>query len=250
MTVPSNIGIRAVRKNRIPRDTMENVHKLFDDILEDLYGFRGRSQALFCSGDANWGSSYGSSYIILPKGKFKFLWSRKYNDSYRKVGYSGLGRTILDKYGDELLEIWEKRYGDDVGDGHWSWGELTSIEKKPKAIEQMFKLRYRDTVDRWEEKRIKKEMEKEMIWHPTIPFEQYRSNFSILIHNEDLTKEEEQLVSKALEKNVIDELDYTDKDLVAAINSRNEIMLNCDEYYYFNENLFGSLLRMGLFGEI
>ena len=58
MTVPSNIGIRAVRKNRIPRDTMENVHKLFDDILEDLYGFRGRSQALFCSGDANWGSSY------------------------------------------------------------------------------------------------------------------------------------------------------------------------------------------------
>ncbi|KFZ27290.1 MAG: hypothetical protein KQ78_00460 [Candidatus Izimaplasma bacterium HR2] len=122
MNVKGDIGSLAVRMDREPRDTPKVVHDLFDDILEDVFGYRARSKTIFCSGVESWGGSYGSSYVIFPKGSFKFLWSERVKDSYDEVCMTAIKRTLSNQYEKETKELIGKSVPDkDVDDEFDMW---------------------------------------------------------------------------------------------------------------------------------
>ena len=67
---------KKVRKNRKPRVIGKTLHKLLDELYLKHWGFKARSQGLFCgayNAAANWGE--GSPYIIFPVGKFKYVYT-------------------------------------------------------------------------------------------------------------------------------------------------------------------------------
>lgn len=105
MDVNSNIGSLKVRMDREPRDTPKVIHKIFDDILEDMFGYRARSKTIFCSGAWNWEEGYGSSYIIFPKGPFKYLWSKNIRDSYGFVSINSIGITLQHVFKEEMIAL-------------------------------------------------------------------------------------------------------------------------------------------------
>jgi hypothetical protein len=95
--------VGAVRKNRRPVDTSQYQHELFDRLFYKKFGIKGRSQALFCTGNAGVARNYasgGSAYMIFPVGKYKFLWSHEVTDLYKNP------------YVDQIMEKYERLIGD------------------------------------------------------------------------------------------------------------------------------------------
>ena len=137
MNIKSNIGSLNVRMDREPRDTLKVVHDIFDDILEDVFGYRARSKTIFCSGDISWSGSYGSSYIIFPKGPFKFLWSENIRDSFDIVGSYGIKKIIEMEFEKEAKEIYK-------GDDFLGWVyQLTNKIKRDKLKRDERELVYK-----------------------------------------------------------------------------------------------------------
>lgn len=78
---------KTVRKERKPMDTIPALHKIIDDWFEDNMGIRARSEAMFCFGEAarNTAYEYGNLCVVLPIGKFTYVWSPKVPDLYNDV---------------------------------------------------------------------------------------------------------------------------------------------------------------------
>lgn len=120
-----------VRSDRRPKDTDEFVHEIFDELFNKNFGFRARSNAIFCTGRESTAKSYGSNvYIIFPKGQYKFVYNPKIIDLYMEGeglwgsdgGYdSYIDEMILDlrdEWYQDLESEWEDRYGEG-GEGWW-----------------------------------------------------------------------------------------------------------------------------------
>lgn len=71
-----------LRKDRRPVDTSAKMHDYFDDIFNRHFGFKGRSNALFCTGSAYTAEDWGQPYMVFPIGKFKFIYSHTINDLF------------------------------------------------------------------------------------------------------------------------------------------------------------------------
>lgn len=82
------------RRDRRPLNIDEFTHTTVDDYMDEKFGFRGRSQGLFVTSSPNTASSYGDTYIILPRGEFRFIWSPKISDLFM-TRYNAM--TDLDK---------------------------------------------------------------------------------------------------------------------------------------------------------
>jgi len=67
------------RKNRKPLDTPKEIHKKLDELFKKEFGWKARSEGVFCSGDAP-SSVYGDLYYIFPIDKFKYVWSPDIRD--------------------------------------------------------------------------------------------------------------------------------------------------------------------------
>ncbi len=105
----SDFSIIKVRKNRKPMDINEYVHEMLDDILEKKFGWKVRSESIFCfSYDPLATTGYGSSNIVIPIGKFDYLWSKKSKDLYYKINKNKVYKFI-DKnssWNESLKEIY------------------------------------------------------------------------------------------------------------------------------------------------
>lgn len=96
-------------KNRHPRDTDPHVSEVADEWFKDKFGIAYRSNALFVTGKYRSAEEYGSVYIVLPIGEFRFCWSPEVEDfTYGLVpgeeitqGYDDTYRVMsrLDKVG-------------------------------------------------------------------------------------------------------------------------------------------------------
>ena len=75
------------REDRKPTDTPKAIQKIFDDICQNLYGWKPRASGLFVSGDKFQANAYGNIYTIWPIGNFKFIWSAKIRDFYTTLKY-------------------------------------------------------------------------------------------------------------------------------------------------------------------
>lgn len=73
------------RKDRKPKDMYPNTHKKLDDLFNEKFGWRARSNGVFCTGDRGTAAAYGSSHIVFPIGQFRFVWSPKIGDLYTEI---------------------------------------------------------------------------------------------------------------------------------------------------------------------
>ena len=76
----SNWFVGDVRKGRRPVDSSNQLHDKMDDMFLKKFGFRARSNVLFCTGSHNTTSYYGNTYSIWPIGDYKFVWSPSVRD--------------------------------------------------------------------------------------------------------------------------------------------------------------------------
>ena len=72
--------IRQVRRDRKPLDTVPLIAGMVDDWFLENYAHRYRTQALFVTNDIGTANRFGEPVIILPIGKFNYVWSKKTND--------------------------------------------------------------------------------------------------------------------------------------------------------------------------
>ena len=68
--------VEQIRKDRRPKDTPEYVQIALDNWFFQNYGFKPRSQGLFCSGSGVEARVYGKLHYVFPVGKFEHLWMR------------------------------------------------------------------------------------------------------------------------------------------------------------------------------
>jgi len=165
-----------IRSDRKPTDLFSEIHKSFDDVFNERFGWRARSNGLFCTGYMGDAKEYGTVYTIFPKGPFKIIWSDNIGDLYIKLqdtmGNVKRFNGIKDKFKQEL------EYESDLN--HLNW--------QPKDIEKMVQQKYDEFID-----------------------------------------------------NTVDR--YRGNNIMKAITSNVEIMLNCKSYYAIKWDLYHTELR-------
>lgn len=107
-----NFGSAVPRTNRRPMNTDEDTHKRFDMLAQKLYGWKPRSEGLFCTTQSDTAISYGRSYMIFPVGHYKYLYSDEIYDFFingrPKIFPDGLHST----YATDQLSNMKKYYKD------------------------------------------------------------------------------------------------------------------------------------------
>jgi hypothetical protein len=169
-----------VRSDRKPTDLFPEIHKDFDDAFNERFGWRARSNGLFCTGYMHDAEEYGAVYVIFPKGPFKVIWSDNIGDLYIK-----LQDTVSD-----IL------------------GGVKRVNGLKKSFTQEFE--YANTLNGYQ-------------WSP----EQIQDK-----------------VHDRYEKFIDDIVDqYRGNNIMKAITSNVEIMLNCKSYYAIRWHLYHNELR-------
>jgi len=76
------ILFKNIRKERNPLDTQKEIHTYADEWFNKKFGWRARSNVIFC-----WGRPFGditfyisSYYLVFPVGKYKYVWSPEVKD--------------------------------------------------------------------------------------------------------------------------------------------------------------------------
>jgi len=69
------IETKKPRKDRTPIDTPKEIHKKLDELFKKEFGWKARSEGVFVTGSRSQAGMYGDPHIVLPIGKFKYVWS-------------------------------------------------------------------------------------------------------------------------------------------------------------------------------
>lgn len=89
--------VKTVRQDRKPLSTSRHLSDIIDNWFNKKFGFRARSNAMFCKGERfNLGdiSSYGESCIVFPIGPIQYVWAENIDDLY----------VLLLRFGDTVAE--------------------------------------------------------------------------------------------------------------------------------------------------
>lgn len=73
------------RTDRTPRDMPLDWHKGIDEALEAKFGWKPRSQGVFCYGSHVRTEYYGEPFLMFPIGRFRYVWSPEVTDLYIKT---------------------------------------------------------------------------------------------------------------------------------------------------------------------
>jgi len=94
-----------VRTDRRPTDTFIELHKDLDEAFNKKFGWKPRSNGLFCTGYLNDATDYGTAYTIFPKGPFKIIWSRSIGDLYLRLSDMTTGMSTSAKHENGIFKI-------------------------------------------------------------------------------------------------------------------------------------------------
>lgn len=78
------------RKDRSPKNMPLPIHRVADEWFLEKFGYRFRSQALFCTSDEVVASLYGKVYRLFPSNGFSFCWSPKVKDLFTTITLYGI----------------------------------------------------------------------------------------------------------------------------------------------------------------
>lgn len=212
--IGNNIYSVVPRKDRWPKDTCKKLHDMIDVHFLNRFGWRVRSNGVFCSGSIKVANEYGTTRgIIFPADGFKYIWSRKIEDLYSDQ---------LQSIDDRISGLWYEEYGNIFTNGYWEndlngekkfWKNRDDIRNEIGNIDRIETYEYSDP--RMIVIFLKNNVKLPYSWIPEIEYEEYRDN----------------AIDGACK--LITSM-YTDKNITTAIGTGNEIMIKC-EYYYFIE---------------
>lgn len=100
-----------VRKDRVPLNSPDYIHKYMDEWMEKELGSKFRSGSIFCASERRTVLNFGNPFVILPIGNFTYAWSPFIEDVYsdvEEISYAAEkagdnSQETLDKIG-EVLE--------------------------------------------------------------------------------------------------------------------------------------------------
>jgi hypothetical protein len=92
------------RKDRKPKDSSLQLHKLLDKWLFDETGIKFRSEGVFTSKSKMVARYYGDTFVIIPKGKFHYCWSPYIRDTYTMFDHKG-SQKFSQKSSQELSDF-------------------------------------------------------------------------------------------------------------------------------------------------
>lgn len=192
-----------VEKNRLPANMPKVVHELLDDGFNSLFGFKARSQSVFCTGSFIEAKKYGDVYNIFPIGNFKYCWSKDIEDIYNT--------------------------------DNWFLYKTANTESEKRVLDLSVLFLYFNSD--WYELR-ESFLQNFEYFKNHFNFESW-NNLSDFIDTMDTNKEFRKQIDSfskyAKKRNVgtywIKFHRYTDKDLSDAMFKNGEIMINCNEYY-------------------
>lgn len=105
----TNGKLITTNKNRLPRDTSNTVHQIADDMFEDKFGWKARSQGVFATSDyttaLNYGGDQGEVFIFFPVGNYDFIYSGAIDD------FIEIDIDIRHKWKEDKLEM-SKEYNE------------------------------------------------------------------------------------------------------------------------------------------
>ena len=108
-----------VRKERQSLDSGKHVDiKVMDDLFEEKFGIRPRSEGVFCSFDITQADRYGDIFMIFPIGDFDYIINDQWTDTMDAWLW------YLDDAKDDLSDEEYKEFIE-------KWGELDSNKKIP-----------------------------------------------------------------------------------------------------------------------
>jgi len=87
--------VKKIRIDRKPTDTPKAVHELLDNLFYKKFGIKSRSNSVFATSSPAVAASYGHSFLILPMGKFTFLYNPLITDLYNRVREIGRKEDII-----------------------------------------------------------------------------------------------------------------------------------------------------------
>jgi hypothetical protein len=112
------IYVRAVRSDRTPRDSIQPMHTLFDELITMAGGVANRTNSAFVTSDLSIANIYGNPRIAIPAGNFNYTWSPIWKDWYAHISNNRLNLAPLmrKKVAEELKELYSNifRYDDPV----------------------------------------------------------------------------------------------------------------------------------------
>lgn len=79
--------VKQTRPNRIPSDSPDWVHAMYNTIIAQAGGIANRTNSIFCSGSRGTALNYGVAYTVIPIGEFHYTWSPSYMDWYSSRVY-------------------------------------------------------------------------------------------------------------------------------------------------------------------
>jgi hypothetical protein len=76
------------RIDRKPKYTQQEVFEIFDKAFADKFGWWARSKGVF-TGSEHLAYSYGKTHIFFPMGKYRYVWSAKYQKVWHNLTHPG-----------------------------------------------------------------------------------------------------------------------------------------------------------------
>lgn len=200
-----NFFKRKIRTDRIPIDTPVEYHNYIDDLFHKKFGWKARSNSIFCTGSFDTAEEYGNKvYMIFPIDQYKILWSPKVGDLYTKFFEDD---NLLPENADDIMDF-------------------DNYELEQQAIDDL-NFEYEEYVNLLEPD------EDIMEYDDWLENENYLEDkkYELAEIKADQNKRENEETLKEIIYG------YTDKNLNKALKSKHEIMVNTKEYYGVDHNL-------------
>ena len=196
-------GLRGVRFDRKTLTSSKEFSEFMFDYMYKI-GAPSREQSMFCTSEETGTWDYGESYLVFPKGNFRYFYFEDLEDAYTEIESALEGNSVYqpksveDDYNDDLFSRDEK---DVIGQVHWYFNKTGDI---------------RDAVDDYHDELIKTVEDKEL------PDE----DEEIIIGNiED---------SRSAVYRVFKKLEYYQVNKNLSKSEDNEVTIQCKEYYYIS----------------
>ncbi len=228
------------RSDRKPSDTDQRVHKVLDDTFNKKFGWRARSNSLFCTGNPDIAQEYSDHlYMIFPDKKYDYLWSPVISDLYAYCSFHIEDYIKADKEKIKSLEAeYKKDYGEGNGSGSWFYKKVNyhgSYDTRGSKTKTIIDDIGGDS----------KHIEKNLVWKPLMTFDSYvefKTQFlkiNVVSYNMALSAAEGIVDVGVYKKN---------QGLVDALARPvgNEIMIKCNKYHAIKEK-YEDLVRLAFF---
>lgn len=85
---------RAVRSNRLPRNSSDALHEFYNKIIDMAGGVANRSNSASVAGSKSFAQGFGSLFVVMPVGEFHYTWS-PYAEDWYNTFYLDLSLDLL-----------------------------------------------------------------------------------------------------------------------------------------------------------